>query len=655
MNRTFLAVTVASLPPEGVLLQHFVFTGRTVMHILILGALYARIAHVKSLCASEFYVKGDIFLMTKQLIRRVSALFLSAALLLSSCTPSQGDADSLNDGLTWVTWNGCDNFINLLKEKYPEIEIDFISYAGGNSTGYSWEQMKADDIPDIFITTQIVDKELAKERLADLSGYEFINEMPTSVLDQVAIDGGVYLLPVSYSMYGIFYNKTLMEEKGWEVPENFAELEALCGEIEEEGLIPGVAGTLLTGNAFSAVFNLAKTDWLTTPEGLVWEQDFLAGNAAAEGYWEDTMDYVQRYMDIGMFHTDPEDRNNPQLILDYLGNRKAVFCTMVATVNITELPDTGDKLGMMPYISEDGSKNIYMYSPSFYFGISNRLTLPGNEKKLEEAVQILSLLYSPEGQAAFVSEDTPCVMSVLNSAKVPEDSMISDAQQAFWEGRAFQMTYARWENVLSDMGQAYTDWFRGENGMDGAECIARMDELQQSSLNRSDQHYFCESTENFTLEETGRLIGKVLGSAVGADAVLIPLGQYHGPGVGLRNGITGKLYKGKINLETMTTILPTYDGKYAVMTMTGAQVKELARLGFDADGDGNPYPYLLLTGGDADLEDETAYRVAFLSGGYTDETGNAYSVQIMEGSLKSYLQKWMEEQGTISPASNPWE
>ena len=68
--------------------------------------------------------------------------------------------------------------------------------------------------------------------------------------------------------------------------------------------------------------------------------------------------------------------------------------------------------------------------------------------------------------------------------------------------------------------------------MDGAECIARMDELQQSSLNRSDQHYFCESTENFTLEETGRLIGKVRGSAVGADAVLILLGRYHGPGGG---------------------------------------------------------------------------------------------------------------------------
>lgn len=41
------------------------------------------------------------------------------------------------------------------------------------------------------------------------------------------------------------------------------------------------------------------------------------------------------------------------------------------------------ELGMMPYISEDGSKNIYAYNPSQYFGISKRLTEPGNEKKLE--------------------------------------------------------------------------------------------------------------------------------------------------------------------------------------------------------------------------------------------------------------------------------
>ena len=143
--------------------------------------------------------------------------------------------------------------------------------------------MRADDIPDIFITSQILDEELAKERLADLSGYPFINSFSTSILDQVSIDGGIYLLPTSYAMYGIFYNKTLMEEYGWSVPKDLEELEALCGEIREAGLIPGVISTQLTGGPFSTMFNLAKTDWLTTPDGVQWEQDFLAGNATASG------------------------------------------------------------------------------------------------------------------------------------------------------------------------------------------------------------------------------------------------------------------------------------------------------------------------------------------------------------------------------------
>ena len=54
-----------------------------------------------------------------------------------------------------------------------------------------------------------------------------------------------------------------MEERGWELPTDFAGLESLCGEIREAGLLPGVVGTQLTGGPFSTVFNLAKTSWLT--------------------------------------------------------------------------------------------------------------------------------------------------------------------------------------------------------------------------------------------------------------------------------------------------------------------------------------------------------------------------------------------------------
>lgn len=591
--------------------------------------------------------------------RCLAALLAASLLLLSGCGSSSDEASDTDSGaLTWETWGGYgahQKFLELAKEKYPDIELEFISYTGGNRTGYSWAQMRAGDIPDIFITSQILDKDLAKEHLVDLSGYPFINDLPTSVLDQISLDGEVYLLPVNYAMYGIFYNKTLMEEHKWEVPSDFAELKALCEEIRQEGLIPGVIGTQLTGGPFSTVFNLAKTDWFTTFEGVKWEQDFLAGDAAAKGRWEDTMDYVKQYIDIGMFHTDPQDINNPELLLSYLGNRQAVFCTAVQTVNITEFPETGDKLGMMPFISKDGGKNIYMYSPSFYFGLSSRLTEPGNEKKLEDAVKLLSLVYSEEGQAAFIDETTPCVMSTLNSTVVPEDALIYDAHQAFLEGRAFPMTYTGWESVLPDIGQAYKEWLRSENDMDGTKCIARMDELMQQHLDQSDHIYFCESTEDFTLEETGRLVGKALGSQSGADAAMIPLGEFHEGGVEISSGITGKLYAGKINQDIVSTICPGTDGEYTVMSMTGAEAKELAKAGFDAAGDHNPFPYLLVTKGGAELKDDESYQVAFLLDGYTEETAEKYPHQTHKGSMKDFLTAWLKEQGTVSPDGNPWK
>ena len=91
------------------------------------------------------------------------------------------------------------------------------------------------------------------------------------------------------------------------------------------------------------------------------------------------------------------------------------------------------------------------------------------------------------------------------------------------------------------------------------------------------------------------------------------------------------------------------------MEMTGAQAKALAEAGFDADGDGNPYQYLLVAKGDRTLEDGKTYRVAFLTGGYTQETAEAYGAETVKGSLWEFMRTYLEQEGTVSPDGNPWE
>lgn len=123
----------------------------------------------------------------------------------------------------------------------------------------------------------------------------------------------------------------------------------------------------------------------------------------------------------------------------------------------------------------------------------------------------------------------------------------------------------------------------------------------------------------------------------------------------LRSGPTGKLYKGPINSKVATTITFGSAREYAVMTMTGAQLSELAETGFDAAGDGETYPYVLVVRGGGEPDDDETYRVAFTAASYTEEIGEAYNVQVEEGSMSTFVRAWLEEQKTVSPDGNLWE
>ena len=88
--------------------------------------------------------------------------------------------------------------------------------------------------------------------------------------------------------------------------------------------------------------------------------------------------------------------------------------------------------------------------------------------------------------------------------------------------------------------------------------------------------------------------------------------------------------------------------------MTGAQAKAMAEEGFDPDGSGDPFPYLLVVRGGGEPADDEELRVAFFMSGYTEEAARTYSAQVCQGSLRSFVRTWLEEQERVSPGGNPW-
>lgn len=81
------------------------------------------------------------------------------------------------------------------------------------------------------------------EILADVSDYEGMQDIKQAYLDidealEFVPTQGTYAVPYVANAAGILYNKDMFEEHGWEIPENWEELLALCEEIKSEGILP---------------------------------------------------------------------------------------------------------------------------------------------------------------------------------------------------------------------------------------------------------------------------------------------------------------------------------------------------------------------------------------------------------------------------------
>lgn len=79
--------------------------------------------------------------------------------------------------------------------------------------------------------------------LEDVSGYEGMKDINegyleiAEALEFVPVDG-TYIVPYVANAAGILYNKDMFEEHGWQIPETWDELLALCDQIQAEGVLP---------------------------------------------------------------------------------------------------------------------------------------------------------------------------------------------------------------------------------------------------------------------------------------------------------------------------------------------------------------------------------------------------------------------------------
>ena len=426
--------------------------------------------------------------MIKKISRRsfLQACSVAAATAaLTACGGGKAESKTADahEAVTFMApYKEIESFIEQVHSVYPEVNIEVVPYSGDNTTTCLQNMFAAGDLPDVCTLTYYDPQiDLVSDKLLDLSGYDFTDNYVESRLQDVFDNGAIYLLPSVYNCYGITYNKTLLREHGWELPNSFAELEVLAAKAKEAGVDLCLPQIQYPGYGFQYLCNIADADFLGTLDGRLWQKDYLSGKANVSNTpgMMQAMAYVKKWKDIGMLNGSG-DALDDNVTLQRMAEGNTLF--LIGNTNgIVEADGNADKFGLMPYLSEDGTQNVFVLNVNRFYGLNKKLKQ--NPQKLEDALKVMRVLSTVAGTSA-LQPATALKSSLLPFKGAKADgTYYADIADTLNAGNTAPFIYSGWENTFVTTGLKMLDFMKGNATME--DVIRQLDEDQDSVVNNT--------------------------------------------------------------------------------------------------------------------------------------------------------------------------
>ena len=316
------------------------------------------------------------------------------------------------------------------------------------------------------------------------------------------------------------------------------------------------------------------------------------------------MAYVQKWKDIGMLN-DSGDALDDNVTRQRMTEGNTLFL-IGGTNGIVESDDNADKFGLMPYLSADGTQNVFVLKVNRFYGLNKKLEQ--NPQKLEDALKVMRVLSTVEGSSALIPAKTlKCSLLPFKDAKA-DDTYYADVADVLNAGNTAPFIYSGWENTIVTTGTKMLDFIKGDATME--DVIRQMDEDQDSVVNNTPDT-ITTVTEELSQEDCAMLVGRCFAQATGSDLALVSLSTWipGNPTDQNHHGVAAKLYAKGITDYDLSVILPTgWNRTIQTVTLTGQQINDLLATGYDAYGNGKGYPYVMAS--PVQPEADKTYQVA---------------------------------------------
>ncbi|MGN0586666.1 MAG: carbohydrate ABC transporter substrate-binding protein [Oscillospiraceae bacterium] len=330
----------------------------------------------------------------------ISAVIVSAAVFASSgCSINIGRSSQKEEPITVYLWDISliNSYAPYIQSKLPDIEIEFV--IGNNDLDFYKFLNENGELPDIITNRRfsLHDAAELQPQLMDLSETEQAGAVYLSYLSNYTnSDGTVNWLPLCGETDGFVANKDLFEQYDIPLPTDCDSFVSACREFEKHGIRGFVSDFAYDYTCMEILQGLSIHE-LTSKDGQSWRSIYenvdIPDNGLDSEIWPHVFERMERFIsDVGLSPDDVKLSYDPVCNMFFNGEVAIIRETG------TFLPISAEKgidAVMLPYFGDNGSEWLLTY-PSFHVALNKELS--SNKKRLDQALQILDVMLSEEGQ-----------------------------------------------------------------------------------------------------------------------------------------------------------------------------------------------------------------------------------------------------------------
>ncbi len=360
-----------------------------------------------------------------------------------------------------------DQVVNNFNEYYPNVTVTY----NQNGLELLREYLQNNTYTDIFMTDETNVRyadwgdQYAGDLCLDLSQEDIdFSAVRDELIEDCKVDGSLVRVPLAMNTYGIVVNRTLLENEGLKVPENFAQFEEVCEALKDKGYTP-IQGS--SSHVYAELFDNMAFNMIGHDTELAAELN--DGNAehidALRPVYERMDELIEKgYTDREVNDTYPPDNYDEAILKFFEGDVPFWVCSTECVSGMKKRESKSETFSAQPFeyqfmYAPVGDEGCFEYQQPWYGFSVNK-----DSDNLDYAVEFIRFLMTEDQLNTMAN-----VKGMPSAAKQSED----ERYEAIYNPQHVQESFLNDGTVHVGVTKNWNEVFNGfgagnyENGIDG--------------------------------------------------------------------------------------------------------------------------------------------------------------------------------------------